>query len=136
MVRQKKTQSKIVPQSATHKMIQPTLVSFLGAKSRLEGQERVGRKALLVRTSREGKGACMITTVSPGNGVGRVRPPMRGNLEHLLLHEAQALAKDRGRPRQGSDHSEEKAWRQAGDTEKPGGRLEREKQKDQDKGRI
>ena len=61
---------------------------------------------------------------------------MRGSPEHLILQEAQALVKDRGRPRQGSDHIEEKAWSQVGDLGRPGGKIERQGGKDQTKGRI
>ena len=110
----KETQSRNIPKPATEKMKQLTLVSFLGARCRLEGQERVGRKSSPTRTSREGQEACLTPVISSGDWARRVRPPMRGSPEHLLLQEAQALVKDRGRPRQGSDQGEEKAWSQNG----------------------
>ena len=90
----KETQRKIVPHLATKKLIQPTLVFFMDIRSGLQGQERVGTTpSRPANNCREGQGACRETTFSPEHGEGRVRPPMRGSPEHLLLQEAQALTK-------------------------------------------
>ena len=78
-------------------MIQPTLMSFMDIRSGLKGQERDGNNTTPTKATdcREGLGASSITPFSPEHGDGRVRAPMRGSPEHLLLHEAQVLTKGR-----------------------------------------
>ena len=94
----KETQRKIVPQPATRRLIKPTLVSFMDIRSGLQGQERVGTATSTpARNCRKGQEACKESIFSPEHGEERVRPPMRGSLEHLLLQEAQVLTKGSNR---------------------------------------
>ena len=93
----KETKVKKVPNTTTNKMIQPTLMSFMDIRSGLKGQERVGSQTppKQAKDLREGQGALSEHIISPEHGEGRVRPPMRGSPEHLLLHEAKVLTKGR-----------------------------------------
>merc|ERR1711867_240829 len=66
-------------------------------RSGLKGQERAGdttpsRKATDCRV---GLGSSSQSSFSPEHGEERVRPPMRGSPEHLLLHEARVITKGR-----------------------------------------
>ena len=133
----KKARSMIVPKTST-RMIQPTLASFLGVRSGLEGQERGGRKTVTspTRPGREGQGACQGTSTSPGHGEGRARPLMRGSPEHLLLHEAKALVKDRGKPRQARGKVEAETWSHRRGRRSPGGSGEKGKETDLGEGRV
>ena len=79
-------------------MIQPTLMSFMDIRGGLKGQGRVGSQVTPSKEAkdlREGQGALGSDIISPEHGEGRVRPPMRGSPEHLLLHEAKVLTKGR-----------------------------------------
>ena len=93
---EKETKRKNVLMTIT-KMIQPTLMSFMDIRSGLKGQERVGSQTppKQAKDLREGQGALSEHNISPEHGEGRVRPPMRGSPEHLLLHEAKVLTKGR-----------------------------------------
>ena len=121
---EKETQRKNVPQPAIRKMFQPTLVSFMDIRSGLKGKERVGvtTPSKTARDCREGLGASSQTSFSPEHGEGRVRPPMRGSPEHLLLQEAQVAAKGRdgSRHRKRLRGAESLEPKESG--EKPGGR--------------
>ena len=83
---------KNVPKPIT-KMFQPTLMSFMDIRSGLKGQERVGSitPSKPAKDFREGQGASSQPNISPEHGEGRVRPPMRGSPEHLLLQKAKVL---------------------------------------------
>ena len=108
----------------TRKMIQPTLVSFMDIRSGLKGQERVGSQTppKQAKDLREGQGALGKHNISPEHGEGRVRPPMRGSPEHLLLHEAKVLTKGRkvSQYRKRFEGAESMETRQG--TAKPGGK--------------
>ena len=87
---------------------------------------RVGHNVTPTKATncREGLGASSKTSFSPEHGEERVRPPMRGSPEHLLLHEARVMTKGRD----GSRHRK-RLMRAEGlgprkSVEKPGGRDE------------
>ena len=61
---------------------------------------------------------------------------MRGSPEHLLLHEAKALVKDKGKPRQARDKVEVEAWSHQRGRGKPGGREEKGRETDLGEGRV
>ena len=122
----KETQSKKVPSKTTRKMIQPTLVSFMDIRSGLKGQERAGNvtPSRQATDCRVGLGASSQPSFSPEHGEERVRPPMRGSPEHLLLQEARVTTKGRdgSRHRKRLRGAESLEPKESG--EKPGGRNE------------
>ena len=125
----KETKRKNVPTSNT-KMIQPTLMSFMDIRGGLKGQGRVGSQETPSKEAkdlREGQGALGSDIISPEHGEGRVRPPMRGSPEHLLLHEAKVLTKGRkvSQYRKRFEGAESMEPRQG--IVKPGGKQDSEK---------
>ena len=101
-------------------------MSFMGIRSGLKGQERDGSNTTPTKATdcREGLGASSTTPFSPEHGDGRVRAPMRGSPEHLLLHEAQVLTKGRDGSRHRKRLARDEGLEPRKCEEKPRGRDE------------
>ena len=107
-------------------------------RSGLKGQERAGNvtPSRQATDCRVGLGASSQSSVSPEHGKERVRPPMRGSPEHLLLQEAWVTTKGRDGSRhrkrlRGAESLE--PWQ---GTTNPGGRKGPENQKREGRDKV